>query len=167
MQNATALKPLDGEKSELRKQKERIGWAGFAAASMVVCLGLISTYSIVLLFIGLLPGFAAKMVDNDPVQSLSKSVISLNISVLFFYLMNIVGAGINANQIAINKIGDPYTWLVVYSACATGWLLDFYVPRAVVAYQLMKAYLQIRELQAEVTTLEEAWGKDVTKGLNL
>lgn len=167
MQNATALRPPDGGKSRLRKQRERAGWAGFGAVSLVVCLGFVSVYSVVLLLIGLLPGFVAKLVDREPGQSLSKSVLALNIAALFFYLMHIVGAGIQANQIAINKVSDPYTWLVIYGACATGWLLDFYIPKAVIAFQLLQAYLKVRELQAEMNELKETWGNDITKGLNL
>jgi hypothetical protein len=136
----------------------------------VAVLIALSMFSVQLLFIilfGILPGFIASIVDHNYNRYLSKVVLAFNIAGLAPFLTKIIAEILSdhrqANQIAIDIILEPKTWLYIYSFCAIGWVVCWCFPNTSVLIRSITVRLNIYELNEELNRLTKEWGESIKR----
>lgn len=140
-----------------------ISLQGFMITVAAVALAFFSAYSLFLLTFGILPAIVAIFVDGDPAKYLTRIVTSFNISGLMPYMIKLIFDPNAANAHATEYILDPYTWLVIYSASGTGWLIFWVFPATNALLTNFRIQIKVMELNNEMNTLVKEWGKDIQR----
>ncbi|HSR56448.1 MAG TPA: hypothetical protein VLN73_09395 [Alphaproteobacteria bacterium] len=153
--------------ARLRRNKAKTGTRGHGPVywGLVIfaalALGMVFALPTVLVIgIGLLPTFAALLVDVHPKKYAAWSVGLLNCSGLMPYLGDL-WASANSMDGAITIVSDLVAWLVIYSAAGVGWLIYMAMPAMGSVIMDIKANRRIRRLKAEKQALMEEWGETV------
>jgi hypothetical protein len=126
-----------------------------------LALGMVFAMPTVLLIgMGLLPTFAALLVDVHPRKFAAWSVGLLNGSGLLPYLGKLWAGG-NTLDGAVAVLSDLLAWLVIYSAAGVGWLIYMGMPALGALVMEVRARQGIRRLKSEKEALIAEWGDQV------
>ena len=109
------------------------------------------------LAIGMAPTLGAFFADKTPGRYLTKCVAGMNFAGVIpsLYHLWITGHDLKtANGI----VTDLYTWFLMYSAGAMGWLLFFGLPGAVAVFRSLNATRRIYFLREKQKMLINEWG---------
>lgn len=113
-----------------------------------------------LLAMGLAPTLVARIVDMTPGRYLTKCVAWMNLAGLSPFLANLWLTG-HDMATAIKIVTDVYSWFIVYSAAAMGWLLFLGLPGAVAMFRALNAKRRIYFLREKQKDLILEWGECV------
>lgn len=133
------------------------------ALVIVLCLlpiGLMALPTTILFIVGMIPTMVALVADRDPEKYAPMIVGSLNFCGVMPFAISLWR---NAHTIghALRLLSDPYTWLVMYSAAALGWVLFYGVPPTVTAIIVFRNEAEIKRMKDRQTELVEEWGPEV------
>lgn len=116
--------------------------------------------TVLVIGMGLLPTFAALLVDVHPRKYAAWSVGLLNCSGLLPYLGELWAKSHSIDG-AYAILSDVVAWLVIYSAAGVGWLIYLSMPALGGVVLDIRANRRIRRLQAEKQALIAEWGETV------
>ena len=149
-------------KKKKQKQKKQsffsFRWlvvAFFVLASMIMFLP--TTFMIA---VGMLPTFVAIVVDKEEGKNKSFTIGAMNLAGVFPYLLGLWTQS-NSMPQAMDYLADPKTIIVIYSAAAVGYLINWSVTMAVSSILVQRSRLRIKRIEEEKLALEERWGKKV------
>lgn len=143
-----------GTKGGLTSATSLLAW--FVAAIVVVLFHA----TLILLAVGMLPTVAAYIVDRNPAKYTAKSVGYLNFCGCLPSALEL-WRGANDWQAALVLLQDLFTWLVMYSSAAVGWLIVFSVPPVVAAYLAVTNDVKEKAFKKRQKELVEEWGANV------
>ena len=143
--------------------KRRVSYVLQIGLSIAVLAALVlSLPTVVLLFLGLLPAMVAFIVDDDPRKYAAKCVFATNFAGAWFFLLKLwTGDHSLADAMAI--LTDVYSWLLMYSAAALGWLCYLWFPSIAALFMEMTAERRIARLRLQQKKLIEEWGEGVVR----
>jgi hypothetical protein len=152
-------KPSSNGKEPASGTKGPVYWGTVIFAALAI--GMVFALPTVLVIgMGLLPTFAALLVDVHPKKYAAWSVGLLNSAGLLPYLGDLWAKGHDLDG-AFAVISDVVAWLVVYSAAAAGWLIYMAMPALGSVIVDIRSNRRIRRLKAEKQALIEEWGDAV------
>lgn len=148
---------------KVRKVKKRKGNSPIKVA--VLCLGLIFLikHSFIFLLAGMLPTIVASLVDQSEGRMQFKTVGCLNLAGMAPFLTEL-HVQHHASTAVQNVMGDPSTWLIVYSSAALGWLLVWLCPWLVKFSIEFFSDNKVKTIENEQQKLEEEWGSEIKTG---
>ncbi len=143
-------------------QRKNTGQQSRAAKPLFMAIGalgllLLALPTTMVLAIGMAPTLGAFFADKTPGHYLTKCVAGMNFAgvVPSLYYLWITGHNLKtANGI----VTDLYTWLLMYSAGAMGWLLFLGLPGAVAVFRSLNATRRIYVLREQQKLLINEWG---------
>lgn len=134
-------------------------WGTVIFASLAVGM-VLALPTVLVIGMGLLPTFAALLVDVHPKKYAAWSVGLLNAAGLLPYLGKVWMEGHDLDA-AYAVLSDVVAWLVVYSAAGAGWLVYMAMPALGSVIVDMRSNSRIRRLKAEKQALIDEWGEAV------
>jgi hypothetical protein len=152
-------KTVSKGKARASRTKGPVYWGTVIFAALAI--GMVFALPTVLVIgMGLLPTFAALLVDVHPKKYAAWSVGLLNSGGLLPYLGDLWIKGHDLDG-AFAILSDVVAWLVVYSAAGAGWLIYMAMPTLGGVIIDIRSNRRIRRLKAEKQALIEEWGEAV------
>lgn len=148
------------KKKKKEHKKKSFSFKGFILALFVVVVGIMHLPTTFLLAFGMLPTFVALGVDRDPEKNKSFTIGSMNFAGCFPYLLEIWNQG-NTMEMAMSYLMEPMTVIVMYSAAASGYLINWLVTWGIASMMVRRGHSRIQRIEKEKQALEERWGKKV------
>ncbi len=111
----------------------------------------------ILLSVGLMPTLVALIVDVTRKRYLTKCVAGMNFAAVLPFLHKLVTTSHDV-QSAMAIVSDPFSWLVMYSGAAMGWMLFMGLPGVVSMFKVLNAKRRVYVLQETQRTLLNEWG---------
>jgi hypothetical protein len=111
------------------------------------------------ILLAMLPAIMAYFIDNHPKKAMFKTILACNFASTLPSLVPMIKAGLAMKQLDVSAImGNPSTWLFVYSGAAAGWCLVF-LCRMVARFIMILSYeYNIIHLEWVQRRLTEEWG---------
>lgn len=157
------------KKKKKTNKKSVIGKMGFRAWVLVL-ISLVTAIvffpSTLLLTVGLLPTLMAAVYVSAGHKNKVLTIGALNFAGCFPFLMMIWDTT-DRMQKSLELLADPVTTVVMYSAAAVGYVLNWGVTKTVKNVMLLGANNKIKSIEKEKEALEDRWGREVRGDLVL
>jgi hypothetical protein len=112
--------------------------------------------TIVVVF-GLVPSFAALVVDEGRPRYLFRTVLGMNTAALLPYVERLWLGG-NDLGTAFSIVGNVYAWLAIYGSAAMGWLVFLSAPAVTTEWRKFVSERRIDKLKTRQKELAAEWG---------
>ena len=112
--------------------------------------------TIVVIF-GLMPSFAALVVDEGRPRYLFRTVLGMNVAALLPYVEKL-WLGSNDLSGAFAIVGDLYAWLAIYGGSAMGWLVFMSAPTLMTEWRKFNSERRVAKLKSRQKELISEWG---------
>lgn len=145
------------------KSGGRLDWRLFLLAVAGLACALAFLPSSLLLFFGLMPTFAALLVDPTPDRIKTMTVACMNVAGIVPFLLELWTSG-QAQDImkAFEIIARAETLITMYGAAAGGYLLFYGVTSLVATVMLNNGRGRLEAVSKRMIELERKWGREVT-----
>lgn len=127
---------------------------------LLVVGGLLYLPMAIFFIASMMPTFVAYMTDNQVGKNKTFTIGALNFSAFFYYLINIVQQPLPL-EATMDFLADPMTIIVMYSAAALGYMLNYICTLMVSSILQQKSHDRIKKLEKKKKKLEERWGTKV------
>ncbi len=149
--SAAAAKPAAGRSGGLGTKFAVLSLLAAALVALPFCL---------IALPGMVPTFAAFMVDRRQPRYLGYAVAVMNFSGVAPFLFIIAKTGMTLTN-AAQKLADPLTWLVMYGAAGGGWMIySAMIPLARICIEAQSGQRR-RQLESAAKAIRQEWGEDV------
>ena len=113
------------------------------------------------LVIALLPTFVAAMVDRSKRKTKAITVGAMNLAGVTPFLLELWTGG-NNFAAAFDIIANPKAIVVIYSAAAIGYLIDWAMTGLVASVLVQRGHARKKAIIKRQEDLVEQWGEEVT-----
>ncbi len=118
----------------------------------------VSGYSFIFFLIAVLPTIVAIFIDKRISRAASNIIGAFNISGVFPYLYSLWSLGPEeANSKAQLLIVDMYTWLIIYSSAALGWVVIWGIPNFMARFLSFRSDEKRKYYRKEQINLYKEW----------
>lgn len=139
----------------------RISWIGIISCiSIMLWLGITSSYGLTFFLIAMLPSVLFKAIDNSSGNYIAKTVISFNYIGILPYLFDFLKS-YDVDLIAKNFLLDWKVWMYIYSCAFTGGVLVWVLPNIVILIFKFRYEVKIKNFIEKKKALKEEWGEGV------
>ncbi|MCK5284003.1 MAG: hypothetical protein KAJ86_00290 [Alphaproteobacteria bacterium] len=132
----------------------------------IVSVAVVFLPTTIILIIGLLPSFVSVFVDKSKKKITPITVGALNLAGCSPFLFELWVQG-NTVGDAMRIIADPMSVVVMYSAAAVGYLLDWAVTGMISGFLYQKGIVRQDVIVNRQNELVSRWGKEVTGAIRL
>ncbi len=147
------------------KKKAKAGYGLQVLLLFVLLVAILFMPTTILLLFGMLPTVVAAVVDRGG-GTRALTVGSMNLAGCVPFLLELWTMGHSAeNSMAL--ITDPRTIIVMYSAAAIGYLIDWALSGIVATLMIHRATSRLEKIRDRQDYLVERWGREVTGELPL
>lgn len=157
------------ESKALAPQKQSsVNWQVWVLGMAAVACMLAFLPTSILLVIGLLPTFAAVLIDPTPDRIKALSVCAMNVAGLTPFLLELWTSG-QAQSVgkAFEIVALPSNVITIYACAAAGYIVFYTVSGLVSTLMLERGKARLKEIEERMTNLERQWGREVTGAASL
>lgn len=149
-----------------RAKKQKMDWRGQIVLIFGIFAGLLLLPTTIFLCVAMLPTIVAVFADRkrDGVKPLTVGAMNMAGSIPF--LINLWVNGHTMTN-AIDLVLDPLTIVIVYSAAAIGYLIDWAMTGIIVSLMFEKGRGRLKVIEKRKEALVERWGREVTGNIPL
>ena len=151
-------KKIKKKNKNTKKRKVSFSFLFLLFLLMVACLLYLPVA--ILFIIGMMPTFVAFLTDRIEVKNKTFTIGALNFSAFFYYFINIWRQPFPMD-VATEYLADPVTLIVIYTAAALGYGLNYISTLLVSGVLKQKSLARIDKLEKKKKELEERWGEKV------
>ncbi len=148
------------------KQKRKLGFKGQMIMIFAVISAAVFLPTTALLFIGMLPTISAGLVGRTRRQTKMVTVGSMNLAGCMPFLLDLWSKG-NSLDVSISIFSDSLAIVVMYSAAAVGYLIDWSVSGLVASLLYQKGLARQKAIKERQQELVARWGQEVTGDMSL
>lgn len=152
-------------KSKNKKQKGKKGGLQIFFVVGLLMAGVLIA-STVLLLVGMLPTIVALFVDRTRQKNKAITVGSVNLAGCTPFLIQLWSEGHTLDK-AISIISEPMAIVVMFSAAAVGYIVDWAITGLVSNLLYERGKKRVEKIKKKQAELVERWGKEVTGELVL
>lgn len=149
------------EKTNKGPQPRRASWKVSLFLILSIIMAAVFLPSSVLLIFGLLPTFAALFADASRAKTKVVTVGALNLAGCTPFLLELWTEG-NSLDKSLSIISDPKAIIVMYSAAAIGYLIDWSLSALVAGVLYQRGLARQDAIRKRQMELVERWGAEVT-----
>lgn len=115
---------------------------------------------LVLLLIGMAPSIVAYVLDKRPRKVTARAIGYLNFAGCMPYLFKLA-SGQSTISSALSLVADPSALMIMYSAAAAGWTLNFLMSPVMTAWLAVQHESRGRSIRKRQDELIKEWGSEV------
>ena len=123
-------------------------------------VGIVFFPTVLLLTIGMVPSLVAFIIDKRPRRMTARAVAYLNFAGALPYALKLWMEQNTINGV-MELVQDPFALMIMYSAAAAGWALNFIMPPIVSAYMAVQHEAKTRSISSRQEKLIKEWGTKV------
>ncbi|HUZ73608.1 MAG TPA: hypothetical protein VMU87_11530 [Stellaceae bacterium] len=116
-----------------------------------------------LFVVGMVPSAVAAVIDRHRDRYLTAAVALLNLAGMVIPTLTLLKLGASLAG-ALQVLGDPRNWLIIYSTAGVGWMLHAGMPALARVIVDLRAEREERRLERRAEQLTEEWGAGVGRG---
>ncbi len=147
------------------KAKSGPGGRTVTIAIILVCLAALAARPLVLVLVaGMTPTLVTLFVDRKRSRRVCYTVGVMNFAGVLPFLLVLAKDRLSLSAAAL-ALSDPFTWLVMYGAAASGCLICAATPSLARFCLELQASNKRRALEALATAIRREWGDEVAGGL--
>lgn len=130
-------------------------------AFLACCLAFLPTS--LLFFFGLMPTFAALVIDPTPDKIKTMSIGAMNLAGVVPFALKLWTSG-SAQDVdtAFRIVAQPETLITMYGTAAVGYVIFYTVSSVVASFLLQQGKSRLEEVRKRMLELERKWGREVT-----
>ncbi|MFK7840519.1 MAG: hypothetical protein AB8B83_09365 [Bdellovibrionales bacterium] len=148
---------------KVQKKKSFKGQA-FSVAGLLMAIVFLPTT--LMLMIGTLPTFAALFVDRTKRKTKVVTVGVMNVAGCVPFILELWTKGHNFER-AVEIISNPQAVVVMYSAAAVGYLIDWAMTGIVASFLLQRGKARSKAIKKRQEELVQRWGREITGEVNV
>lgn len=126
----------------------------------LILLGLIFLPTSMLLFVGMMPSIVAVFISLRGKGARASTVSAMNIAGCIPYIFKLWSSG-NDFDASFDIITDSQAVMVMYTAAAFGYMIDWVVTGLVSSYLYQKGMNRMKVIKKRQQILIEQWGREV------
>lgn len=115
---------------------------------------------LVLLLVGMAPTLVAYVIDKRPRKVTARAIGYLNFAGCMPYLFTLA-SGQSTISNALSLVADPSALMIMYSAAAAGWMLNFLMSPVMTAWLAVQHESRGRSIRNRQDELIKEWGSEV------
>ena len=143
-------------------QTKRRGSPKGPLIGILFLVGMFATPSAMLVLFGLVPSYAAWILDRDRNKLMAITVASLNIAALTPLLIKLWSGG-HSLSLARSLLASPLSWIFILASAGIGWILAQAIPAIIVVVISSRNKLKLEKIRARQKQLVEEWGNSITE----
>lgn len=143
-----------------KKSKNKGGWGLQIILIFVLLAAILFMPTTILLVFGMLPTIVAAVVDRKS-GARAISVGALNLCGCVPFLLDLWTKS-HTVDFAVELIADPRTVIVMYSAAAIGYLIDWALSGIVATIMIQRSTTRLKALRKRQDEMVVRWGPEVT-----
>lgn len=147
------------------KQKAKVGYGLQVLLLFVLLVAILFMPTTILLLFGMLPTVVAAVVDRGG-GTRALTVGAMNLAGCVPFLLELWTMG-HSSENSMALITDPRTIIVMYSAAAIGYMIDWALSGIVATLMIHRATARLEKIRDRQDYLVERWGREVTGELPL
>jgi hypothetical protein len=144
-----------------RKKKKAMGWRGQILLIGGFFTSVVFASISILLIVGMVPTIVCAIGDRSKGYMKTLTVGAINFAGCSPFMLEIFKKG-NQIDTALQYIIEPRTIVVMYSAAAIGYLINWAMTGIVSSILVQKAKARLKAIAGEQKALAERWGEEVT-----
>ncbi len=157
-----ARKPQQQQQQQpSRNSRRRATLVLWVSVAMVVLL-IFSLPTVIVFIFGMLPSFAAYIIDRSKEKYATFCVASMNFCGVFPYLMDL-WLGTHSIYEATNIMADVFALMIMFGSAAIGWIIYSSMPPVISSFISVIAQQRVNALRAQQRKLIEEWGEAVAR----
>ncbi len=154
-------KKEDKVKDFKAKKKGSIGVKGRLFLVAFILLGLAFLPTSMLLFFGMLPSLVAFFVNARGRGARASTISAMNLAGCVPFVFKLWGTG-NDFEASIDILTNEQTILIMYTAAAFGYMIDWVVTGLVSSYLYQRGIGRMKAIRKRQAVLIELWGEGVS-----
>ncbi|MGH1457128.1 MAG: hypothetical protein ACRBDI_10135 [Alphaproteobacteria bacterium] len=155
-----AVKALQKSKKSAGKAKG-LGGKGVLLMVCACIVGVLFMPTTVLLMVGMAPSFVAMFVSGTGRGARASTIAAMNIAGCLPFVFKL-WSGENDFAYSLSIVTDSQAVMVMYTAAAFGYMIDWLVTGLVSSYLYQKGVARMKTIQERQAVLVSDWGEDVT-----
>ena len=144
-----------------KAKKKKLGFKGQILLVIFLITAVVFIPTTVLLFVGMIPTFVARLTDQTPERVKGLTVGFMNFAGCFPFWLDMVQIG-HELETALQILVQPRTIVVMYAAAAAGYLIDISMTRIVAGLMAQRGKSRLAEIQKQQERMVRRWGVEVT-----
>jgi len=158
-----AIKAVNKSKKNAGKKSSKKGFGAKGIVFLIVLslAGAIFMPTSLLLFVGMLPSIVAVFVSGTGRGARASTVTAMNIAGCIPFVFKL-WSGENDFAASIAIISDMQSLIVMYTAAAFGYMIDWLVTGLVSSFLYQKGIKRMETIRERQAVLIENWGQSVT-----
>ena len=129
---------------------------------LLVPLAVTFMASALIIVSGLIPTFVALITDRDRQKLTALTVAALNLAACM-PVLNVLWRTGNSLSRAVEMLGSPLNWLIMFAGAGLGWIMAFGVPALIASIITAHDNSRLADIRARQKELVKEWGQDVAE----
>lgn len=159
-------KKKKADKSEKKKKKKGLPWSTQIMLIFGVVMAIAFMQSTVIIAVGMLPTLVAAIADRTGKGTLAITVGAMNLAGCCPFLLELWLSGHEVDM-GFKMISNPTTIIVMYSAAAMGYVINWSLSGIVEVMMAKKYAIRAEQIEKRKAILKKQWGEEVTGDIAL
>ena len=143
-----------------KKKRKGLPWSAQILMIMGVVMAIAFMQSTVIIAVGMLPTLVAALVDRTGKGTLAITVGGMNLAGCSPFLLDLWMNG-HELDMGFRMISNPTTIVVMYSAAAMGYVINWSLSGIVETLMIKKFTLRAEQIEKRKAQLKQQWGEEV------
>ncbi len=152
---------LDKKTGKKISKKGGFGWKARLFLVAFVLLALVFLPTAILLFFGMLPSMVAFFVNSRGVGARASTISAMNLAGCIPFIFKLWASG-NDFEASIDILSSGQALIIMYTAAAFGYMIDWVVTGIVSSYLYQKGMGRMKAIRKRQAVLVELWGERVS-----
>ncbi len=155
-----AIKAIENSKKNAGKARG-LGAKGVVLLVASCITGVVFMPTTILLMVGMAPSMVAMFVSGTGRGARASTIAAMNIAGCLPFIFKL-WSGENNFSSSLAIVTDAQAIMVIYTAAAFGYMIDWFVTGIVSSYLYQKGMARMKAIKERQTVLINDWGEDVT-----
>ena len=154
------------DKKNKKGKKKAITMKGRMLLVLIILLGMAFLPTSMLLFVGMLPSLASMFLNPMGVGARPATVSAMNLAGVIPFILKLWSTE-NDFQTSFEMVTDPQVIVIIYTAAAFGYLIDWLVSNLVASFLYQKGINRMKQIKKRQEYLVSQWGEGVAEAAKI
>ncbi len=144
-----------------RQRRKSLSWQGQLILVILILCGVLFAATTIILLAGMLPTIVAAYLDKTKEKMRGITIGAMNLAGCTPFIMQLWLEN-PTMETSLNILSDPFVWMIMYSAAAIGYCIEWVVVGAISIFVEERAQLRVKSIEKQQEQLRTRWGKEVS-----